>query len=214
MSILKKWGLVKEDIPTPTPVQTQPSAPSPTAIPSAWTVKPIETAIGSATDYNSHFDEIISKANIPKPGYPEFSAALKNLSGLTDEQKYVTIFSIFSAQGITANKLIDSAKSVSSPLDNDKTEFDNGVRASRKETVEDIAVEIENKKKEVENLTLKIKETNEEIERLKSGKDTAERQLAMEETNYKNTFAQRIMLITEHIGQIQTYLLKNAATIK
>jgi chromosome segregation ATPase len=108
-----------------------------------------------------HFESLLEKANLPGPDYFEFIKTLEVLENhLTDEKVRITAaYASLNAQGLTKDKLVNSAQIYKSIIEKDKSDFESAVN-------DKIRLEIEARKLEQKNLSRQIKDASETISKL------------------------------------------------
>jgi len=128
-------------------------------------IKPLQPIDISAvpidgTDYNKYLDTEIRKRNTPGPDYLEFSDTLKALEAqvaIDEKTRYVVNFTTYQGLGLTADKLVQSAESYSSVVDNEKRDFDSSIVDARSKKIDAKNAEIEAERHAIEDLITLIK---------------------------------------------------------
>ncbi len=174
---------------------------------------PVLQVAQGANDYNQHFDEVMKNGGQPKPNFLEFTKAIRGMVGLSEQQAYVAAYSTFAAMGVGVDKLVKSGQDYISLFANEKQTFAATIAQSRKETVTDVTSEVEKQQKEIQDLTAQIQQKNAKVNELVQQRAQAENAIAVEETNFNNTFTNLTVSLQDIIGKIQTYL-GNATTTK
>jgi hypothetical protein len=115
--------------------------------------------------FSKHFDTLFDKANLPGPDYFEFCKMMETLEAhIADEKARMSaVYASLAIQGMTKQKLIESANQYKLIVDKDKSEFDLAVNdkskkeiESRKKTVEDLEKKIVSNSELIQNLTKEI----------------------------------------------------------
>ena len=77
--------------------------------------------------FKAHFEKLFADANLPGPDYFEFSKMCQAMSTLPDETRFPAVFSGLSIQGLTKQKLIESANHYIAVIDEDYQKFNAAV---------------------------------------------------------------------------------------
>ena len=148
---------IDEDTKGDTNITTQISQQSPE--------KPAKTVVALNQDdvekFGKHFDDLLSASNLPGPDYYEFCKMSETLEAAVPDEKtrFSAVFASLSIQGLTKDKLISSAKTYVSVVEQDKAKFEQAVNEKTK-------VEIDGKKSEAQELAKKIAQNSEAIKKL------------------------------------------------
>lgn len=199
----------------PKPVSTiKPTGPSgiaPIGSISAGVI-PVQTDPTSQSEFDQYLQKILQDANLPGPDYYEFSNALSTLkaSPLTEEQKYVTIFAGFQAQGVTSQALVDAAQKYIAILGQKKsTEFDTSVQSAelaiknREESIRIFGEENVTLSNKIADNARKIGELTEEMNKMKT-------KVEVKKTTFNMAYQNFIKKIMDDIENIKKYLYGNA----
>ena len=194
----------KEVISTPVTIA------QPTIIPS---VAPVATA--DTEKFASHFDSLFDQANLPGPDYYEFSkmVAAINAPGMAEDTKMTAAFTGLGIQGLTKQKLLDSANQYIAIIDEDSRKFEDALKNK-------IDTELEARKKKASSIAEKIKQTEELIKKMQDemqqdrlqidviNKEVAEQEAAISSkvTGYRTASEARKQMIAADIQKINTYL--------
>lgn len=178
------------------------------------TQAPVQVDATSSDEFNQYLAKIMDDANLPGPDYYEFSKALDTLKALplTEEQKYVTIFATFGAQGIKPQDLIDAAMKYITILGQKKSsEFDSSVQSAEvalKATKDKIVSlgedNIKLQKQMTENARMIGELTNEFT--------TKESKLEIKKTTFNMAYQNFINKIMGDIENIKKYLINGSVT--
>jgi chromosome segregation ATPase len=111
--------------------------------------------------FEKHFDQLMNDANLPGPDYFEFCKMMDALEAHVPEEKtrYAAVFASLSAQGLTKDKLVNSASKYKIVIQEDKTKFELAVN-------EKLKGEVDNRKSQLTELEKKIAENNKQIKKL------------------------------------------------
>jgi chromosome segregation ATPase len=111
--------------------------------------------------FEKHFDNLMNDANLPGPDYFEFCKMLEALESAVPDEKarYAAVFASLSVQGLTKEKLINSAAKYKSIVQEDKAKFEMAVN-------EKLQGEVESRKAQLKDLELKINQDSETIKKL------------------------------------------------
>lgn len=171
-------------------------------------------SVQSTTDYGAHILELLKKNNIPGPDYFEFRSALDTMAGqpLTDQQKYLSVFSGFSAMGVTAAKLAETAQFYIGKIEDEKTAFNVDLTNARKIGITDKQTEKTALEKENENLTKQIQDNLDKISKINSDVNSATLKLNSEEAAFSQACVNETQNITNQISNIKTYLPNGTTT--
>lgn len=122
--------------------------------------------------FEKHFEKLFDQANLPGPDYYEFMKMSETLEAhIKDERARLSAtYASLTIQGLTKEKLLDSANKYKEIINHDKTHFE-------KIANEKSEKEIGHKKKELLNLEESIKRHSEMIQKLT--KEITESQAAM-----------------------------------
>jgi hypothetical protein len=211
MSIFQKLGLVKEE---DEPVKSTVKQPV-TRGPMPVTMGTVPTAVmASNTDYFKYFNDEMQKHAQPGLCYKDFAESLEALNGqpLTEQQKYTVVFTTFRTQGMTPDKLVQSALQYKGIMDNVKSTFDNEMQSSKKVGVEDKMSQVQTLEAEIQKLTMQIQSKTEQINKL--NQEAADNATTLESENqaFLQAYNTKSSFIENHINNIKTFL--NGSTTK
>lgn len=136
-------------------------------------VSPQQTLNAEDLDkFEKHFEKLFDQANLPGPDYYEFMKMSETLEAhIKDERARLSAtYASLTIQGLTKEKLLDSANKYKEIINHDKTHFEK-IANDKSEK------EIGHKKKELLNLEESIKRHSEMIQKLT--KEITESQAAM-----------------------------------
>jgi hypothetical protein len=152
--------------------------------------------------FAKHFEKLFDQANLPGPDYYEFMKMMETLEvHIKDEKARLSAtYASLTIQGLTKDKLLDTAKKYKEIINHDKSHFE-------KIANEKSEKEIGQKRKDVQNLEETIRKNSELIQKLT--KEITESQQAM--GNLKATIAEEENKLAKNK---QGYLLACDALMK
>ncbi len=111
--------------------------------------------------FSKHFNDLFDKSNIQGPDYYEFSKMMHMLeASVPDENVRISaVYATLSIQGLTKDRIIDTAKQYCSVLENDKAMFE-------KAAADKSSADVEGRKNKVTSLEKKIADNSEMIRKL------------------------------------------------
>ncbi|MES2703413.1 MAG: hypothetical protein V4649_12280 [Bacteroidota bacterium] len=111
--------------------------------------------------FTRHFNDLFDRANLPGPDYYEFSRMMHLLEAqIPDENiRIATVFASLSIQGLTKDKIIETARQYCTMVEADRAQFERA--ASEKANID-----IEGRKSKVAVMERKIAENSELIKKL------------------------------------------------
>jgi len=131
---------------------------------------------------------IIEQNNLPGQDYFEFKQSIegmKMIAGMTDQQKFQTVFTVLSLQGCTKAILLGSLDKYVSIIQSEKTNFDKEMQSQYQAKVTAKLAEAESAKKEMETLTKRMAELNSIILNVTQDAGAKEMELRATEANFK-----------------------------
>lgn len=205
MSILKRMGLVNDDISAPKKQKIEPVVST-----------PIITSIPIDDKFSEFFQNVIKENNTKGPDFYEFSEALKATDGqpLPENVKYTVVFAGFAAQGVTKQSLIDSAKFYMGKLDEHSKGFEQsllGLTSTEVDARQHKIDAIQKRKEEISQIMTKLNEelikiSSDEIaisteKTTKMHEITAKRNsFNMSVENFKQSIQDKINKITQYVN--------------
>jgi len=120
-----------------------------------------QVTVDELNKFIAHFDEIFDKANLPGPDYYEFVKMSQAMVNLTDEVKIPAVFSALKVQGLSKEKLLETAKQYIQIIEEDQKKF-----AAALDTK--ILTEINNRKNNLVERQNTIKQKEELIKQLQT----------------------------------------------
>lgn len=163
--------------------------------------------------FNKHFDEIFEKANLPGPDYFEFSKMCHAMATLPDEMKFPAVFGGLQVQGLTKQKLVESANHYISIIDEDAKKFNNAIDQKIVAEVQKKRSDAEQKRKSIsdrEDMIKKLQEeiTNESIEISKLEAEATDQEIkaGQKATTYKASCETRKTMIASDVQKINSLI--------
>lgn len=163
--------------------------------------------------FNKHFDEIFEKANLPGPDYFEFSKMCQAMNQLTDEVKFPAVFGGLQVQGLTKQKLVESANIYISVIDEDAAKFNTAIDQKIVAEVQRKRAEANEKRKAIQEREEMIKKIQEEITKFTSDITSLESEANDQEVKanqkaitYKSACDTRKSLIISDIQKISSLI--------
>jgi len=103
-----------------------------------------------AAKFEKHFTALFENSNLPGPDYFEFWKMMEALSAHVPEEhaRMAAVFATLRVQGLSKEKLLQSARQYSEILENDKQLFEAAAGQKLKNSVDDRKIESENLLKE------------------------------------------------------------------
>jgi chromosome segregation ATPase len=191
--------------------------------PAGPTGKPISVLSGPVSNFNqeeldkfsAHFAQLFEEANLPGPDYYEYWKMMETLeSHIPDENARMSaVFASLAIQGLTKQKLLDSAAVYKGVIEKDNTEFEKALNQksrtdidSRNKTITDLENKITSNSALIQKLTKEITDAQTAIATLKNEVSQEEQKLATKKNGY--TIACNAMLnkLAYDVQKIQTTL--------
>ena len=176
---------------------------------------PVMTATPvNGVDYAKHLEDVLRKNNQAGLDYLEFADAISSpaLQMMTEQNRYVATFPSYLAMGISAAKLVDSAKSYLILLQKEMNDFRSELERSKNVGITQKNQQIEKIKGEIEQLTQQIQAKTGMIQRLSGEVNEANSTLALADNNFNLAYNNRVGIINDHITKIQNYLNNDTTT--
>lgn len=143
---------------------------------------------------------LIEQNNIPGQDYFEFKQAIENMKsipGMSDAQKFQTIYAVLSLQGCTKPVLLSSLDKYVALIQNEKTEFNKDMEGQFQTRVTAKLAEGESAKKEMETITKRMAELNTKILNVTQEAGAEEQKIRATEANF---MASADVIINEMLG--------------
>jgi hypothetical protein len=199
---------------TPAPGQPAPivfNAPST----NTTTASASSTTEADLSKFVAHFDELFDKSNLPGPDYYEFSKMFQaiNAPGMNEDTRMVAAFAGLGVQGLTKEKLLQSAQQYIDIIEEDSRNFEQAVGGKINQelnTKKNAAIEMASKVTEKQNMIAQLQKeiTDDNITIQKMNQDVAEQEaaIASKVNGYKTACEARKQQITADIQKITTYI--------
>jgi uncharacterized protein YoxC len=114
--------------------------------------------------FKAYFESLFKDANLQGPDYFEFSKMIEAMQIIPDEKtRYISAFAGLSAQGLTKDRLVDSAGKYINILETDAENFSQTVNAALQEKVEQKKQQLQSKTQRIQELTREITDLNNSI---------------------------------------------------
>lgn len=168
---------------------------------------------GDLEMFNKHFDEIFERANLPGPDYFEFSKMCQAMNQLPDEVKFPAVYGGLQVQGLTKEKLVESANIYISVIDEDATKFNTAIDQKIVAEVQRKRSEAQEKRKAIQEREEMIKKIHEEIAKFTTEITSLEAEASDQELKanqkaitYKSACDSRKSLILSDIQKISSLI--------
>jgi len=168
-----------------------------------------------AEKFERYFDKLFDQANLPGPDYFEFYKMMETLEAhIKDENARISAtFAALSIQGLTKQKLVESASIYKGIIEKDKASFEVALQEKLKSDVIDRRnklTELQNKitanSEQIQKLTKEITEAQIVMEKLKSEIVEEENKLSKNSKGYQRASHAIISQISTDIQKIQSTL--------
>jgi hypothetical protein len=130
---------------------------------------------------------IIEQNNISGQDYFEFKQAIENMksmAGMSDAQKFQTIYAVLSLQGCTKTVLVSSLDKYVGLIQAEKTNFNKEMETQYQSRVTAKLAEAESAKKEMETITKRMTELNTKILNVTQEAGAEEQKIRATEANF------------------------------
>lgn len=111
--------------------------------------------------FEKHFDNLMNETNLPGPDYFEFCKMMEALETAVPDEKarFMAVFASLNVQGLSKEKLINSAGKYKIVIQEDKTKFELAVNDKLKS-------EVDSRKIQLKDYQAKLVQNNETIKKL------------------------------------------------
>jgi uncharacterized small protein (DUF1192 family) len=162
---------------------------------------------GADDRFAGHFDQLLGEANIPGPDYYEFARMIGVMQAIPNEAaRYNAAFAGLQVQGLSKQRLLDTAAEYLKVLTTDAEQFQATVDASYQEKVRGKEAEAEEKAARIQLLSQEILQLQQRIgslqEEIRVGKD----KLAGSSNGYSAESKRRQQEIRRDIDKINQYI--------
>jgi methyl-accepting chemotaxis protein len=165
--------------------------------------------------FEKHFEDLFNQANLPGPDYYEFWKMMETLEPHIKEERarISATYASLVIQGLTKEKLVDTAEKYKALIQEDKNRFEKAVnekgegeigqkRQQLKQMDETIAQQMET----IRKLTQEIAETQAAMGKLNTVIAEEERKLMQNKQGYTLACDAMLQKITDDVNKIQTTL--------
>lgn len=170
----------------------------------------------SDTDkFEKHFEELFDKANLPGPDYYEFWKMLETLETAVPDTKtrMTAVYASLQVQGLTKEKLLETAKLYQQIIEKDRLEFQGAVNTKVLSEIEGrktMVAELEKKNaanaEMIQKLTKEIEENNAKAVALKKEVIDEEAKINNNKNGYNIACDAMTAMINDDIQKINTHL--------
>jgi chromosome segregation ATPase len=163
--------------------------------------------------FEAHFDKLFEQSNFAGPDYFEFCKMMETLEAhIPDENARISAtFAALSIQGLTKQKLVETAEEYKKIIKSDKTKFESVLTAKsevevgqRKKKVEELEKKMVANSEMIQKLTKEISEAQTSIAALKNEIMDQESKLSKSRNGYAVACDALVNKITQDITKIQT----------
>lgn len=162
-----------------------------------------------------HFQKVFSNSNLPGPDYFEFST-MKNtpsMSVIPESARFAACFSALNVQGLTKQKLIETAQQYVQILELDATDFSSQLETKYKETVGKMTEEashlndlVQTSTKQIEELNKTILDASSRRQQLTVEISNQEQTLKTKKSFYDFALAQMKQTISDDVSKVNQYI--------
>ena len=180
----------------PGPVSIPTSSPMLTGVESTSSPAIAPISKEDADKFRVHFEEILDKANLPGPDYYEFMKVEQSLADVVADStaRMKAAYKTLVVQGLTKDKLVNSASQYVGILQKDKEGFQTALKAKldaevggRKQKLADLKKSIDDSKEQIEMLSRAVQQSQNEMATLQSEVVNSEAKLRQNEGVYLST---------------------------
>jgi hypothetical protein len=210
-----------EDTPAPAPPTPPSSIPNrPVAMPSSMPGPAPAPARGELSKedvdkFEKHFSGLMERSNLPGPDYYEFFKMMETLeSHIADEgARMAAVFATLSIQGMTKEKLLESAGVYGGLIEQDNVQFHKALAdknasevEGRQQTVNDLDAKIKKNAEQIQLLTKQITEYQTKIAALTKEAEQEQQRIEINSSAYQIASKAMSAKIASDIQKIQSYL--------
>jgi hypothetical protein len=165
--------------------------------------------------FEQHFSRLFESSNLPGPDYFEFWRMMETLEAhVPDEKARIgAVFATLSIQGLTKDKLLETASQYKGMVEKDRAEFDKAANEKTKNEIQgrvqqiaDLEKKIAEHAEKIKQLTLEITAAQTSTKELKSQVTEQEQKIANSRQGYDVACQAMIAKIQSDIQTIQTSL--------
>lgn len=159
--------------------------------------------------FNEHIEKVFNDANLPGPDYFEFDRMCQAMSTLPNDAKFPAVFQGLHVQGLTKEKLVDSAQQYIRIIEDDNANFQRevaekilGAAQKKKAEAEAKRVSLKEKIEMIAQLQAELTTDNAEIERITAEAESQEAKATEKISTYNALCSQRVSRIRSDIQLI------------
>ena len=165
--------------------------------------------------FEKHFDKLFDQVNLPGPDYFEFWKMMETLEAhIPDEKSRISaVYASLAIQGITKQKLLETAEVYKQAVEKDKFAFIGAVNQkndaevlTRKNTLQTLEKKIADHAALIQKLTAEISESQVKITAIKTEVAEEENKIANSKSSYNTACDALLSKITSDIEKIKTTL--------
>lgn len=170
---------------------------------------------GDTQEFIDYFKKVFADANIPGPDFNEFVSALDMLKAqpMDEQSKYVSIFASMTVQGVTKQRLIDTAQVYIDKFAEKHQSFtaalqdmnDNEI-GGRQAAMDNLAKENNDIDVEMKRLADKKMANAEEINKMNMELNEQSTKLSIKKTNFESTYNKMVNEIKVTVENIKRYI--------
>jgi multidrug efflux pump subunit AcrB len=173
------------------------------------------TTAGKKEEFVKHFKKVMTDNNIPGPDYYEFELALQSMKSLPldEKTKFITIFAGFQAQGVTKDKLLETANVYANAIADLKEQFEKDVQIAfdskvktKENEIKDIEAQNLDIDKQMIELTNKKVINQETIKAIKEEITNRTNQINGQKADFDVAYNEQYSDINKNIELIKTHL--------
>jgi len=195
-----------------------PSAPSATQLPRPPQGVPVASIALKADDiekFEKHFEKVFDQANLPGPDYYEFWKMMETLAAhIRDERSRVAAtFASLSIQGLTKEKLVDTAQQYKTLISEDRNRFEKVAQeklehdiGQKRQDLKQLEVTVAKHAELIQKLTQEISAAQQSMKGLQDVIAEEENKLEKNKQGYVVACDAMIRKIDDDINKIQTIL--------
>ncbi len=157
--------------------------------------------------FRQYFEKLFNEANMPGPDYYEFSKMIEAMNGIPDEKaRFSAAFAGLQVQGLSKQKLLETAAAYLQVLDKDEANFLSTVDTAVEQKVLAKRKEIEQKTEKVRQLTNEINDLQNQVGVLTNEVKESEQKLAESSDGYKSAMKNIKQRIENEIEKIKSFI--------
>ncbi len=165
--------------------------------------------------FEKHFEKLFDQANLPGPDYYEFMKMMETLEThiKDDKARFSATYASLAIQGLTKERLVDTADKYKEIVDNDKSQFEKSANAKsekdigqKRKDLQNLEATIKSHSEMIQKLTKEITDAQTVMDTLKATITEEENKLTKNKRGYLMACEAMIKKITEDITKIQTTL--------